>query len=56
MTRTRRTQKRLERLKVSPVLPESLEMAFQAIERPAPKYADAPEARADAPRMTQDKR
>ena len=46
---------RLKRMEPLPV-PESLERAFQAIERPAPRYADAPETRAVARRMAQDTR
>ena len=46
---------RLKRMEPLPV-PESLERAFQAIERPAPRYADAPETRAVARRMAQDGR
>ena len=46
---------RLKRMVPLP-LPESLERAFSEIERPAPKYADAPEARANAPRTAQDAR
>ena len=38
-------QKRIEPLPLT----ESLERAFAEIERPAPKYADAPEARANTP-------
>jgi hypothetical protein len=36
-------------------LPESLERAFSEIEQPAPKYADAPEAHAEAQRSAQER-
>lgn len=51
-------RKRTARLKhfTPEPLPESLERAFNEIERPAPRYADAPETRAVARRTAQDAR
>ena len=57
MTRTRRTLQKLVRLEsMLAVIPPSLEEAFAEIERPAPRYSDAPEARANTPRTAQDAR
>jgi hypothetical protein len=47
--------KRLVLVLVPLPLPESLERAFSEIEQPAPKYADAPEAHAEAPRSAQER-
>ena len=46
---------RLKRIEPLP-LSESLERAFSEIEKPMARYADAPEARAVAPRTAQDGR
>ncbi len=47
MKHNHKSRARLKRIEPEP-LPESLEMAFQAIERPAPRYADATPERTES--------
>ena len=57
MTEARRAQRKLERIEARPAVGSpSLEAAFISLERPAPRYADAPETRAISPRTAQDGR